>query len=225
MSKITDAMLMAYADGELPASEAVSVEAAIEQDPKLQSKLARHQALNAVFDDGFSEIDNQPLPSGLMASIENSEQAETQVVPSIMSRLGEFFGGLDGWRPTLVAASLLLFAMVAFFPSANNGDQIPQQLVAMLDRLPDGSAANGTRIDASYVGKNEQFCRAFSDRPFLNKKGLACREKTGTWTLVASDALPPEGSFMPAGEDAVKSAISRMGLARLDDEAAYLRDN
>jgi len=224
MIKITDETLMAYSDGELEDSEALSVESAIAQDPKLRERLARYQALKAVFDNGFSEVDERPLPPGLMATIYANKHPENRY--TLLSRLTRFFGKTVGWQPVM-ATALVLFTAVVFFPSVEvPHNALPRKLIAVLDNMPDGFAENGTYIETSYVAEGEQFCRTFSNRPVLNKKGLACRTDSGTWSLIASETLPPEGSFLPAGgEGGIKTAIRKMGLVLVSDETKYLSKN
>ena len=63
---ISDETLMAYADGELDSAARASVEAAMQEDPEIGRRVARHRALREAMQGAFSTVLNEPVPDRLI---------------------------------------------------------------------------------------------------------------------------------------------------------------
>ena len=116
-------MLMAYADGELPAEEARELEASLGADPALRQRLEPYMttgvSLAALFDQPLRE----PVPERLLATV-RAAAAATRHAPMQARRrprMTSFFSAMsaalfpDGLSPAGVAAAgaLLLIGCVA----------------------------------------------------------------------------------------------------------------
>ncbi|MTW05150.1 anti-sigma factor family protein, partial [Pseudoduganella ginsengisoli] len=60
--------LMAYADGELAPPEREQVERAMQGDPELAARVARHQALRSDVFAAFAPVLDEPVPARLAAA-------------------------------------------------------------------------------------------------------------------------------------------------------------
>jgi anti-sigma factor RsiW len=63
---ISEETLMAYADGELDAAARASVEAAMQEDPEIRERVARHHALREAMQGAFSAVLKEPVPERLL---------------------------------------------------------------------------------------------------------------------------------------------------------------
>ena len=63
---ISDETLMAYVDGELDVAGRASVEAAMQQDPGIGKRIARHRALREKLQGAFSAVLEEPVPDRLI---------------------------------------------------------------------------------------------------------------------------------------------------------------
>ena len=60
--KISDEMLMAYADGEGDASARASVESAMREDAEIAERVAHHRAMREAMQGAFSTVIGEPVP-------------------------------------------------------------------------------------------------------------------------------------------------------------------
>lgn len=74
MSKYDD-KLSAFLDGELPETEAREIEAALERDPALQAELEELMAADAMAQDAFREMLDEPVPTALAAAVRDAPEA------------------------------------------------------------------------------------------------------------------------------------------------------
>ncbi|HET9230902.1 MAG TPA: zf-HC2 domain-containing protein, partial [Vitreimonas sp.] len=64
---INDAVLMAYADGELSAEERAEIERALAADPALRAQLETHQKMRAQLSGAYADILDEAVPERLLA--------------------------------------------------------------------------------------------------------------------------------------------------------------
>ncbi len=116
---ISEETLMAYADGELDAATRASVEAAMQQDPDIGKRVARHRALREKMQGAFSAVLQEQVPDRLIQAARGhpakppTETAARQgtVMDLSVARVAAQRKNLAvplRWQPAAIAASLLL---------------------------------------------------------------------------------------------------------------------
>lgn len=195
--KITDEMLIAFADGELDPKGREEVMRAVAADPELERKLAAHQRLRDRLAGNFAAIAQQPAPERLRALLEKREA--TPDVPKVVSLAAvraerREREGRRRWLPATgnmvaIAATLVLGLVVgqtlnfgAGPVAVKDGAMVAQgPLVAVLDtKLASvGQDRADTRIKLTFRDKAGDICRTFEGEAM---SGLACR-KDGVWKL------------------------------------------
>ncbi|WP_374409877.1 anti-sigma factor [Novosphingobium colocasiae] len=182
---VSPELLAAYADGELDAETARTVEAEIAGDEQLQADLATHRALRARLSAHFAPIAEQPIPERLRqmvlradqttsSIIDFAAQAERRRTPIWPARWARYVG------PALAATLVLAFIGFGLRPKGNSyaeGD-----LAKALDRqfVATQPADAPVRVLLTFQDKQGQYCRGFSGQA---SSGIACRDERG-WRLI-----------------------------------------
>ncbi|HEY9580171.1 MAG TPA: anti-sigma factor [Rhizorhapis sp.] len=194
--KITDEMLVAFADGELDPEVHAHVERAIAADPELGRKVEAHRRLRQTLTHHFGPIADEPVPEHLKALLTGQDLAAPATVVSlagVRARRVEEAEAKRRWRPgwgiaAAMAASLVLGLAVGqnmggSGPVAISGGTIVAQgeLAKALDRQLASAQAMGlpTRIGLSFRSKEGSICRTFAGQAM---SGIAC-EEDGRWRL------------------------------------------
>jgi len=230
MTQIDDVTLMAYADGELAAEEAARVAAAIEADPALKAKLARHHALRAEIKGAFDALDQTDLPAGLMDKLAARDNVVAFKAQAQASQKGWLWS-----RPMAIAATFLIaVSSVLMLQFMDQGDQLPPDVAGgpslargvaqVLNREPDGANVGGIQVEASFLADGDRFCRRFMVDAEPRQQGLACRNEGDRWQILA--LVPLENAYFPAGGDAKEVLEGMTRNARrltAEETAGYLR--
>jgi hypothetical protein len=228
---ISDETLMAYADGELDAADRASVEAAMQADPEIGKRVARHRALRETMRGAFSAVLQEPVPDRLIAA------ARQRVAKSAVVDLSEARAAARQktapaprrWQPAAMAASLLLGLGLGFMAWHGSGGGLIQPgaggLVAnaalaeaLSTQLSDDRAADRVAITGlSFRSKTGDFCRTFSLTGSDAASGLACHEGSDWRIKALAQATPTAAnsseyrraaaSDSPAIRAAVESSI------------------
>lgn len=205
--KITDEMLVAFADGELDAKDREAVMRAVAADPELRQKLAAHQRLRETLTGHFAPIAEQAVPDRLRALlIQGGEGQNDNVVSLAAVRAGrrEKAGGLaprrwlSGWGNVAAIAATLVLG-IAVGQSMNEGSPVSVrggglmargELAKTLDTQLASVQENnvGTRIGLTFRDKDGAICRTFEGEAM---SGLACRGEAQRWRL--EQLLPGRG--------------------------------
>ena len=223
---ISDEILMAYADGEADAATRAQVEAAMQEDPEIGRRVARHRALRDAMQGAGASVLAEPVPERLIAAARGRAPAGAVVD---LSRAREAAirkapGVSRGWQPAAMAASLLVGLALGYLgwhgPAAliqsNSsgglvaGAALAEALSTQLsdDRSPSRAATAGL----SFRAKTGAYCRAFALTGADASSGLACHEDNG-WSIKVLAQSPPAGTptqFRTAGSElspAVRAAI------------------
>ena len=211
---ISEEILMAYADGELDAATRASVEAAMQEDPEIRKRVARHRALRETMRGAFSAVLDEPVPDRLI------EAARGQTAAPKKSAAPR------GWQPAAMAASLLLGLGIGFLawhgpggaliqPGAGGGLVASAALAeALSNQLSDDrSQLNVAVAGLSFRDKSGDYCRTFSLTGSDPSLGLACREGAD-WRIKALaqalHAAANSGNFRAAGSEdspAIRAAV------------------
>lgn len=182
---VSPELLAAYADGELDAETARTVEAEVAGDAQLQADLAAHRALRARLSAHFAPIAEQPIPDRLRQMVTSPDQAESNVIdfaaqaerrraPVMQARWVRYAG------PALAAT--LVLAFVGFGLRSKDSGYAAGDLAQALDgQLVATQPADApVRVLLTFQDKQGQYCRGFSGQA---RSGIACRDDRG-WRLM-----------------------------------------
>jgi hypothetical protein len=227
---ISDETLMAYADGELDAAAHASVEAAMQEDPEVAGRVARHRALREAMRGAFPAVLEEPVPDRLTAAARGQTVAPTgSVVDLSLARKAarqEVSAATRRWQPAAMAASLLLGLGLGFLawhgsggamiqPGAGGGLVASAALAeALTTQLSDDRPADRVVVAGlSFRNKSGDYCRTFYLTGSDASSGLACREGTD-WRIKALAqslrTVANSGSFRTANSEdspAIRAAV------------------
>ncbi|HEY2463156.1 MAG TPA: hypothetical protein VGI32_03790 [Steroidobacteraceae bacterium] len=205
---ISDETLMAYADGELDPAARASVEAAMQEDPEIGKRVARHRALREAMQGAFSAVLQEPVPDRLIEAARGPTGAARAKTASPQSAVVDLSLAREAarrknagppWRrqPAAMAASLLVGLGLGFLawhgsggaliqPGAGGGLIASAALAeALSTQLSDDRSAERVAITGlSFRNKSGDYCRTFSLTGMGASSGLACREGTD-WRIEA----------------------------------------
>jgi hypothetical protein len=220
---ISPELLAAYADGELDAGTARTVETEIARDPRLQADLAAHRALRSRLATHFSPIVEQPVPDRLRQAvladgesssvIDFAERARKDRGRARPARWGHIVG------PAL-AASLVL-ALLGYSLRPADSSYVHGKVASALDSqlVATQKTDAPVRILLSFQDKHGHYCRGFAQEA---RAGVACRDARG-WRLLRtfkgtkSDATEYRQASSPDME--VMNAAQNMAAGEAFDAA------
>jgi len=235
--RISDEMLMAYADGELDLVARAEIEAAMATDPEVARAVERHRAFAANVRGAYQTVLEEPVPARLAAlvAIDDETTAELPVVQlaerrAARDRRAEIAAAAVA-RPRLpqwaaIAASLAIGLLVGLFAlrePAAPWEESGAGLVArgeldqaLSTQLAGETAVPQVRVGISFRNREGAYCRAFHLQREAPLAGLACRDG-GDWRLqVLAAAARQEGELQPAA--AMPMAVLQAVDAAIDGE-------
>jgi hypothetical protein len=202
---ISEETLMAYADGELDATARASVEAAMQEDPEIRKRVARHRALRETMQGAFSAVLKEPVPERLLEAARGQGAAPKSTVVSLSlarEAARRESAAPRRWQPAAMAASLLLGLGLGYLawhgsrtaliqPGADGGLIAGATLAEALSRQlsDDRSTERAAITGLSFRDKSGEYCRTFSLTGTDTSSGLACREGTD-WRIKALAQAP-----------------------------------
>jgi hypothetical protein len=192
---IPDETLMAFADGELDEAARAAVESALQSDPELAKRVARHVALRQRLQVAYSSDLNEPVPQRLVDAAKRLP-AQTGNVVSLKeardARLREAATPARStwrWRPAAAIAASVIVGFALGYSSRNQGSTPLVRTAdgalnaggvlakALSTQLVAGqSPASEVRIGVSFLAKNGEYCRTFALKGSVSPSGLACRD-------------------------------------------------
>jgi hypothetical protein len=205
---ISNETLMAYADGELDAAARATVEAAMQEDPKIAERVARHRALRETMRGAFSAVLNEPVPDRLIDAARGRTAAPRNAVAdlSVARETARRNSAASRWQPAAMAASLLLGLGLGFLAWHGSRSALIQQdasggliagatlAEALSTQLSDEQAAQRDAIAGlSFRNKSGDYCRTFSLTGTDASSGLACREGSD-WRIEALAQAPRDNA-------------------------------
>jgi hypothetical protein len=242
---IDDETLMAYADGQLTAEEALMVDKAMAEDEDIAERVAMFMDSRAAVQNAFREL--PPVPAELTARIRamaeaSAPQAAADSAPSNVISLASRRRTVPLWQLP-IAASIAL--AVGFFggwtgaPGEQSGGGLAvasiedSAVVAVLETEKAGarrqiSSGAEVAVIASFVGTDGNLCREFEhDDAGRTVVAVAChRDDTWTVEFAVAAAATDESGYAPASSlDALDAWMnaSEAGPPLSDaDEAAAL---
>jgi len=216
---MSDETLMAYADGELDAATRASVEAAMQDDPEIGKRVARHRALRETMRGAFSAVLDEPVPDRLIQAARGQTAAPKSAVVDLSvareTARQKNRANPRRWQPAAMAASLLLGLGLGFLAWHGPGGALIQPgsgggliagaglAEALSSQLSDERAADRVAVTGlSFHDKSGDYCRTFSLTGSDASSGLACREGAD-WRIKAlaqsARAAANSGNFRTAG--------------------------
>jgi hypothetical protein len=237
--RITDEMIMAFADGELSGPEAEAVSAAIQASSALKQQFDTYKQSRRVLAEGFGGLLDRPVPEDMKKLVLEQAAPGGGVISldAARSRRKRLFGPDVLSR---VAAAVVLLGAAALGgyqagqhqPAADNlvfAGLLPEDspIAVALSSTPSGNSidvgGSGFVAVATYEIGEGQVCREFElDRGGSGTVGLACRVEDGWQVEVAAlnAAVGVTGQFLPASADAfelVGQALDAKGAHALVD--------
>lgn len=203
---LTDEVLSAFLDGELPEADMAIVRDRLAQDPALAERLAQLAAVDNLLADHYAAIDQRPLPQGvtdLLAPVE-STTGPTHAPPGQRDKVVAFplrrrvRQGLQRRAGTAVAAALVVgFGLAQLWPgSASDPADDWQRVAQALDTTPSGQtraleAGGQLTPRLTFTNQAGDYCRQFRlQEPGAASEHIACRSSGASWVEVASVAVP-----------------------------------
>ncbi|MCF8505965.1 MAG: hypothetical protein K9G59_13730 [Caulobacter sp.] len=194
---VTDAMIIAYLDGELPTEEVAAVEAAAARDEALAIRLARHRMLSGAVKAAFADVADEPVPERLTAAVEAGRVVS---LDSVRQRRITPAWGRWGTIAAGVAAGLVVGLTLPRGPAPMvDGEMRARgQLASALESQLASAPGEGevVKVGLSFRAQDQRYCRTFTVTRGAGPAGLACREGDG-WTVRMAVTQGPAG---PGGD-------------------------
>lgn len=215
--RLSDELLMAYADGELEANEAERVEAAMRDDPNVGMRVERFRRVRRALRTAYDSVVQEPIPDRLRALLHDVElsapAAPAAVVVDLSAVRERKRFPATTWAA--LAASLVagVFVGRAVAPSndmfvAQNGHlhagaALTRVLDTRLASAPENAEA-ALRVGLTFRTQEGDLCRTFNGRgEDGGVSGLACRDAEA-WSIRVAAATPAaEGAYRQAGAETV----------------------
>jgi hypothetical protein len=224
-----DETLMAYADGELDEALRAQIAAAVEKDPGLARRVAKHRALRAEVAGAYSGVMNQPVPESLRAAARGNPATAAAPAPAPAPAPGK--GGNvvqfparaarpppTPWRArewTAMAASLVLGVMLSWRFLAPGGEfasddgslvargELARALDSQLASAQTGSAP--VALGVTFKARDGDYCRSFVLRE-TSTAGLACH-RGGQWRIPVTTSVELAGGDIRQATTSMPPAI------------------
>ena len=180
---ISPELLAAYADGELDAETARSVESGIAGDPRLQAELAAHRALRSRLAAHFAPIAEQAVPQRLRQAIFAEDNGADIIDFAAQARERRLRATPTRWAriagPALAASLVMVLIGFGIRPADPSyaHDDLARALDSQLVATQNADAP--VRILLSFQDKQGHYCRGFAGEA---RSGIACRDDDG-WRL------------------------------------------
>ncbi len=232
---ISDEILMAYLDNELPPDERERVNAALAADPVLQARLKRQERVHAILSTAFDPALKQPVPARI---VDAAMTTPVSLQPSWRDKVAGLLPRWSGAALTGAAAALgvtlavgiVLYAGLVRDPGHRSVPFAAEgRLAQALDtQLAGDEVREGPRVGVSFRAGDGQVCRTFDlGAARENFAGIACREPSG-WTVNTFVSAPVRsgapyelaGAGLP---DEVRKAVDGMIDGAPFDAAAERR--
>lgn len=210
---IDDAMLMAFADGELDGEERAAVARALEQDPVLRARVEQHCAMRARLSGAYAGLLDEPVPGRLQAA---AKAPATAGIVGLNARRAPHRWSMREW--SAMAASLAGGVVIGLgimntqappIAVTDGGMSARGALKRALDVQLASEQAGAVRIGLSFRTANGGYCRTF-ELTERQTAGLACRRAQG-WDVTMTTARANQGEVRTAAapED-VLAAVARI---------------
>ena len=237
--RFSDETIMAFADGELGEPDRSAVEQAMQRDPALAAKVARHQALRDQVFAAFAGILDEPVPARLRPATRSAKVVHLDSVRAARHQppAAERPPRRWAWPEWGALAAMLVLGVLggsiglakwqgdgALVVAQGNGvlsarGVLDKALTQQLAAAP--PAKSPVAIGVSFVAKDGTYCRSFR---LASAAGLACRDgKQWNIPVIADTGAATPGAYRQAASAmpaAVMDMIDQRSLgASLDAKA------
>jgi len=182
---ISDAMLMAYADGELDETTHAQIARAIDVDPTLAKKVERHRALRSRLGSAYSSVLMEPMPARLSAAMGVTSPAPVADLAQVRAQKAAKRFGTMNWLA--IAASAVFGILIGFLTfGGRDRQEVAEEGViakgalarALTNELASAPReASPVRIGVSYESNSGGYCRTFITTDGTHVAGVACRSQ------------------------------------------------
>jgi hypothetical protein len=213
--KVSEQEWMAYVDGELDATAAARVEAAMRADPELAALVATQQRLRARLQQAFAPVLEEPVPIRLSATAARAPRRLPMLPPTWLAAAASLALGvlLASWWHGRVEGPLQL-AGGNLVAGAGLADALDHQLAAEGGGRP-------VAVGLSFRSRAGNYCRSFvlAGQSFgpQSLAGLACHD-AGSWRVVALGEATPRGGELRQASSSLPPAVLAEVDARLQGE-------
>ncbi|MCU0984915.1 MAG: hypothetical protein MUC89_08225 [Acetobacteraceae bacterium] len=233
--RVTDEMLVALADGELPPEEARRLEAAVAADPALAARLDALAAAGHAARRAFEDVAAEPVPDRLVAAVLAADATAATALPSAANAPGR----RRAWPA--IAASLVLGLALGHLtaPLSDRGDTrlaaLPPGIIAALMTGASGDRVETRGVPAVTVLSTHRLadgtiCRGIDIAGGEPASALACRDG-GSWRLVAlvtrraeaGTAYRPASGLDPALQEVLDARGAGPALTEAEEAALRAR--
>lgn len=195
------AKLIAYADGELSATERAEIDAALAADPALRARLEAQKALRSKLLAAFDPVLTEPVPERLT----HAAEAPREPAPVVdLAERRKVRWSVREWgaiaASTVLGVVLGVGVMSAHAPMIaphDGGMAARGALARALDTQLAADQAGAVRIGLSFERVDGGYCRTF-DLTEENTSGLACREGED-WRIAVTARSASGGEVRQAG--------------------------
>ncbi|TAL86840.1 MAG: hypothetical protein EPN69_00705 [Rhodanobacter sp.] len=219
MNPISEETLQAYLDGELGATEAAQIDAALTHDELLARRVEQARAIRAQLGRLFDPVLDEPVPEQLSALLRPARPAVRVSPIALTAPSGHRGFGASRRRTSrrwllpgaTMAASLAVLAVALWWNADSHlvrmhdgqlfaAGALSRTLDRTLASAPDPSAA--ITIGLTFRGADGHICRTFVRRTPPVMAGLACHAAAG-WSLpaVVTNTKSEGGELRQAASD------------------------
>ena len=231
MNLIDDDTLQAYVDGQLDATQAARIDAALAQDELLARRVRQARALKERLHAAFDPVLDEPVPARLSALL---QPRTTPAAPLTLIEGGHRAGTVPRRAPrrwlmpgAALAASIALLAVGLWWRAGSelvrmrNGEPYAAGVLgrALDEALASEPAAHApVSIGLSFRAADGQVCRTFTVHTPPARTGLACHTARG-WVLpVLEPSAPAESGELRQAASSLPPAVQSAVDARLRGE-------
>jgi hypothetical protein len=215
--ELSDETLMAFADGELPGSEAARISAAMADDPDLRRRVERFRSVRRALRSTYDAVAKEPIPERLRALLGevSTDTPVTQSAPvvAIAPKRRQIAVGPPVWAA--LAASLIVGVIAGRISASANdslliaeagqvraGAALARVLDTRLASAPENIDAN-LRVGLSFRNQDGALCRTFSESGAESGvSGLACRADDAWLIRIAAADAGASTEYRQAGSGA-----------------------
>lgn len=194
---LSDEMLIAYADGELPQAQRAAVEAAAAADPELAARLRAHQALAEQVRGTFAKVAEEPAPERLLAAVRAGSDQGADIIAFPARRPasgGARWAGLAALAASLVVGVIIGRAALQGETGLVGDDMAARGALAQAlnTQLASAAGPSTVKIGITFRATDGSLCRTFETGRARGLAGLACRDGGEGWLVRMS--VPAQGS-------------------------------
>lgn len=217
--RFNDAILMAFADGDLPPDEAGRVEAALAEDPDLAARVQRFRAVRTALRTVYDSVAAEPIPEHLRALLGDVASSESPRSLQAAPRPTRSVRTISPAVFAVMAAALILGVLAGRLSAPASGDLTTLQagrlraspaLARVLDTRVAAAADNldaALRVGLSFRTVSGGYCRTFREGA---ASGLACRDGRGWSVPIIQSGAEQADTRSASDSSAVMALVDRL---------------